>query len=198
MGNPKAAIWLLERGRIEAKFVTQSAVRKGIPRVFDEIYQYLQKTTEEASLKQILRDSFPYVWINAVGAPQKVQDMIEYLVSISDIELENEWHRQVFNRNKKRMRLAKILGNWTAPSGIQKAFMRGVKAKLSGWCDLDRKDKHTFLETVMDSKTNTRLDHVSDLVDEFLIGAIQTPDEIPVPRFMLHPSAELDLPVSGQ
>merc|ERR1711964_682787 len=182
MGNPKAAIWLLERGRIEAKFVAQSAVRKGIPTVFDEIYQYLQKTTEEASLKQILRDSFPYVWINAVGAPKKVQDMIEYLVSISDIELENEWHRQVFNRNKKRMRLAKVLGNWTAPSAIQKAFMRGMKTKLSGWCDLSQKDRHIFLETLMESETDTRLTHVADLVDLFLIGELQKPDDIRAPE----------------
>merc|ERR1711964_946709 len=181
-GNPKAALWLLERAYIDPKFVVQSAIRKGKPKVLDEIYRHLEKQTKKSFLNEIMRDSFPYVWINAVGAPQKVQDMIEYLVSVSDIELENEWHRQVFNRNKKRMRLAKVLGNWTAPSAIQKAFMRGMKRKLSGWCDLNHNDKHTFLETLMESKTDNRLTHVANLVDEFLIGHLQEPDEIRAPE----------------
>jgi len=175
-GNHKAALWLLSRKHIGPKFVVQSAVRKGESDLLHEIYLQLEQDVEQPYLNEVLKDSFPYVWINCIGAPHKVSEMIEYLVSISDLELENEWRRQVFQRNKKRMRLAKVLGNWTAPSEVQNAFNRGMEKKLAGWCGLSSRDRHTFLETLMESKTETRLVYVSDLVDGFLFGEVQSPE----------------------
>jgi len=175
-GNPKAALWLMDRGYIGPKFVVQSAVRKGEVPLLDEVYLRLRGDFAQPSLNEVLKDSFPYVWINAIGAPHKVSDMIEYLVSISNLELENEWRRQVFHRNKKRMRLAKVLGNWTAPTEVQKAFNRGMAKKFSGWSDISDQERHIFLETLMESQTDTRLAHVSDLVDQFIFGKLQAPE----------------------
>lgn len=169
-GNPKASLWLLEKQYIDPKYVVQCAIRKGDIPILSEVYSYLKDKIDVDFLREVLRDSFPYVWINAVGAPEKVQRTIEYMVSVSDLELEAEWHRQVFQHNKKRMRLAKVLGNWSAPSVVQEAFVRGMKLKLSGWCGKSDQDKHRFLEILMESKTETRLTHVADLVDSFLIG----------------------------
>merc|ERR1711964_850114 len=171
-GNPKAAIWMLEKGYSTPLFLMQASIRRGNVGVISVVYDHLKQTIGQQELNGVLKESFSGIWLHAIAEPDKLCRIVEYLASRSDLKFESFLRKRIFDRNKKRMRLAKTLGNFRYSVYIdaQQAFTRGIKTKLVGWSGLSNQDKHTFLEMLMEAKTNTHLNHVAGLVDEYLFG----------------------------
>merc|ERR1711964_303889 len=121
------------------------AVKNGNMSMIRRIHTELEHRIPD-TIHEVVESVFPMVWYHAQTRSDRLPLIVEFLVSVSTPELQDKWFRDLQKVEKKRVRLASLLGKLDHKA-IYSAFERG--RALASWRRLSISSKTQVIETVV-------------------------------------------------